>query len=68
MKVLHLDTGREWRGGQSQVLLLIDGLRARGHACRLLAPRGPLLERASSAGISVTAWRPLSEWDPLATF
>ena len=68
MNVLHLDTGREWRGGQAQVLLLVEGLRARGHACRLLAPRGPLLERAAAAGIAVTPWRPLSEWDPLSAF
>ena len=66
MNVVHLDTGREWRGGQGQVLLLLEGLAARGHASRLLAPRGPLLDRARRAGHAVSAWRPLSEWDPLA--
>jgi glycosyltransferase involved in cell wall biosynthesis len=62
--VVHLDTGREWRGGQAQVLLLLEGLRARGHECLLLAPRGPLLERAAAAGIAAEPWRPLGEWDP----
>jgi len=68
VKTAHLDTGREWRGGQAQVLLLLEGLRARGHECRLLAPRGPLFAKADAAGIPVTAWRPLSEWDPGAAF
>ncbi len=63
MNVVHLDTGREWRGGQAQVLLLLEGLRARGHQCRLLAPRGPLLTRAGAAGFPTRAWRPFSEWD-----
>ena len=64
MNVVHLDTGREWRGGQAQVLLLLEGLRERGHESRLLAPRGPLLEGARRAGFAVTPWRPLFEWDP----
>ncbi|HEY2955697.1 MAG TPA: glycosyltransferase [Candidatus Eisenbacteria bacterium] len=64
MRTVHLDTGREWRGGQAQVLLLLEGLRTRGHECRLLAPRGPLLERARAAGIVAAPWRPRAEWDP----
>ena len=63
MKVAHLDTGRSWRGGQAQVLLLLRGLEARGHRSRLLAPRGPLLERAAAAGIEWRAWEPRGEWD-----
>jgi len=68
VRSVHLDTGREWRGGQAQVLHLLQGLRARGHECRLLAPRGPLLAKAAASGIPVAAWRPLSEWDPVAAF
>jgi glycosyltransferase involved in cell wall biosynthesis len=68
VKTVHLDTGRDWRGGQAQVLHLLQGLRTRGHECRLLAPRGPLLAQAEAAGIPVTPWRPLSEWDPMAAF
>lgn len=30
MKILHLDTGREWRGGQRQVLFLHEGLLRSG--------------------------------------
>jgi len=63
VRIVHLDTGREWRGGQAQVLLLLEALRARGHESRLLAPRGPLLERARDLGFHGTPWRPLFEWD-----
>ena len=66
MKVAHLDTGRSWRGGQAQALLLMRGLAARGHAGLLLAPAGPLLERARDAGVEVETWAPLGEWDAVA--
>jgi glycosyltransferase involved in cell wall biosynthesis len=47
MRILHLDSGREMRGGQWQALRLHRGLVARGHESLLLARRGsPLLEAA----------------------
>ena len=47
MTILHLDSGRELRGGQWQVLRLMRGLRSRGHENLLLAPANSrLLERA----------------------
>lgn len=55
MRVLHLDAGRELRGGQWQVLSLLQGLGA-GHT--LLTPaNGPLMEEARRRGIDV---QPLS--------
>jgi L-malate glycosyltransferase len=42
---LHIDTRPDWRGGQSQVLLTLRGLRARGHHVELLALGGGALER-----------------------
>lgn len=66
MRVAHLDTGREWRGGQRQVLLLAQGLERRGHDVLLLAPPGPLLERARAAGLETRIWRSFGEWDVLA--
>ena len=42
------------------------GLQARGHAGLLLAPAGPLLERARAEGLAVERWSPLGEWDALA--
>src|SRR5262249_11055517 len=66
VNTLHLDTGREWRGGQRQALLLMQGLQRRGHHVRLLAPDAPLLARARTAGVDVEVWRPRGEWDPFA--
>ncbi len=63
MKVLHFDTGRDWRGGQAQVLLLLEGLAALGAESVLAAPEGPLLERARSAGFSVHEWPSGGDWD-----
>jgi glycosyltransferase involved in cell wall biosynthesis len=45
---LHIDTARGWRGGQSQVLHIVLGLRAIGHRAALVAhPDGELLRRMS---------------------
>lgn len=66
MKIAHLDTGRTWRGGQGQVLLLMRELRKLGHPQRLLAPRGPLLERAAKEGLDAVEWNSRGEFDPLA--
>jgi glycosyltransferase involved in cell wall biosynthesis len=54
LNTLHVDLGREWRGGQSQALNLIRGLRARGHKAELIALRdGPLARRAVAEGVRV---------------
>ena len=43
---LHIDTARTWRGGQSQVLYTVQGLRAIGQRAALMAhPEGELLRR-----------------------
>jgi len=54
MRILHVDTGREMRGGQWQVLYLLEGLRARGHETVLLARReAPLYIAARNKGFDV---------------
>lgn len=54
LRVLLVDLERGWRGGQSQALLLLQGLRARGHEVELLSVHGAALaERAKAAGIAV---------------
>jgi hypothetical protein len=56
-KTLHIDTGREMRGGQWQVLYLLRGLAAHGHKATLLArPGAPLLDRARTEDLDA---RPL---------
>lgn len=54
MKILYVDLEREWRGGQSQALLTLKGLRALGHDAELLTAEGsPIAERSKAAGIPV---------------
>jgi glycosyltransferase involved in cell wall biosynthesis len=45
---IHIDTAQTWRGGQNQVLLTVNGLRAIGHRTTLVAhPSGELRKRAA---------------------
>lgn len=54
MRILHIDTGAEMRGGQRQVLLLLEVLREAGHDSMLLARHeSPLWEAASAAGFPI---------------
>ena len=63
MRILHLDSGTEMRGGQWQVLRLIEGLRAAGHECALLARAGsPLSAEAQRRGLDLHAWTLRSIW------
>lgn len=56
LNTLHVDLGEQWRGGQNQALLLMEGLRRRGHVAELVSARGsPLAERCRAAGIPVYA-------------
>jgi len=51
MRILHLDAGREMRGGQWQALRLIEGLAAAGVESTLLArPGSPLHDEARKRG------------------
>jgi glycosyltransferase involved in cell wall biosynthesis len=64
VRPLIVDLGRDYRGGQHQALLLLQGLLARGHAPELMALSDSLLvSRAREVGASVYAvdpgWRRL---------
>ncbi len=51
MRILHLDAGREMRGGQWQVLRLVEGLAEAGVESTLLAREGaPLYDAARKQG------------------
>jgi glycosyltransferase involved in cell wall biosynthesis len=56
--ILHIDTGKEMRGGQWQALHLMRGLAAAGHQVRLLAPaESPLLRAAAGRQLDARALR-----------
>lgn len=55
-RVLHVDSGREWRGGQRQVHLLASGLKARGFDTAIVAPAGsPLIDKSRAHEIATFA-------------
>jgi L-malate glycosyltransferase len=52
MRVIHIDTGMEWRGGQSQVLMLAKGLINYNCNTIIIAKKeSQIRKRASAAGI-----------------
>lgn len=60
---LHIDTARSWRGGQNQVLLTVNGLRAMGQRAALVAhPDGELRQRAAE-GLDLIPLAPRNEMD-----
>jgi len=60
---LHVDTAQTWRGGQNQVLLTVNGLRAIGHRAVLVAhPSGQLRKRAAE-GLELVTIASRSEID-----
>jgi hypothetical protein len=60
MQILHLDSGREMRGGQWQALRLHRGLVERGHQSFLLAREdSPLLAAARESRLPCDVLRPL---------
>lgn len=59
MKILHLDSGREMRGGQWQALRLHRGLIERGHDSLLLGcEESPILAAAEREGLPYDRIRP----------
>jgi L-malate glycosyltransferase len=67
VRVLHLDSGREWRGGQRQLLLLADGQRTAGLEPLVAAPpQSALVARCRSRGVAVAAVRMRSRLDLFA--
>ncbi|MFQ6082884.1 MAG: glycosyltransferase family 4 protein [Candidatus Aminicenantia bacterium] len=67
MSLFHIDAGREWRGGQRQVLYLTRGLNQRGYSVRLFTqPDSPLYQEARKANIPTTPVKIRNEFDLLA--
>jgi glycosyl transferase family 1/glycosyl transferase family 4 len=69
LKILHIDTGREMRGGQWQALYLMRGLLLNGHRIRVLAPSGsPLFQAAKAQAMDIQPVRLPSLMNSLAGF
>jgi glycosyltransferase involved in cell wall biosynthesis len=67
LRVLHVDSAREWRGGERQLLLLAQGLRDRGAEPLVAArPGSPLLQRLKAEGIASAALAMRHDLDLLA--
>ncbi len=63
-RVLHIDTGREWRGGQRQVYLLAGAQRERGDEPLVVAySDAPLIQRLRANGLAASALRARGDWD-----
>jgi L-malate glycosyltransferase len=60
---LHVDTARTWRGGQNQVLLTVNGLRAIGQRATLVAHPDGELRRRVAEGLDLIPLAPRSELD-----
>ncbi|MCE5248784.1 glycosyltransferase [bacterium] len=69
LKVIHIDTHAEWRGGQRQALELIKRLGRRGIynvlACK---PGSEISKRAHAEGITVVHFPFRGEWDVVSAY
>ena len=63
MYSLHIDTARTWRGGQNQVLLTVNGLRAIGQRAALVAHPDGELRRRAAEGLELIPLAPRTEMD-----
>ena len=65
---LHIDTARSWRGGQSQVMYTVLGLRLLDQRAALVAhPEGELFKRMSE-GLDLIPLAPMHEIDLAAAW
>ena len=60
---LHVDTARTWRGGQNQVLLTVNGLRAIGERATLVGHPDGELRRRVAEGLDLIPLAPRTEMD-----
>ena len=67
MRVVHLNFGVSWGGGEQQILQLLHGLRARGCEVTLLAPSGIALLRRVRTSTDLDA-RAFDCWSPYCPF
>ena len=69
LRILHINTGRAWRGGEQQVVSLMKALRKRGCENFLAAqPRSVILERVEEEGFETFAIPMRNEVDLLSAY
>lgn len=69
IKVLHIDSGKGWRGGQSQVFLLLRGLEKFNVNSILLSPQNsPLVKKAQQINIKTIPLSLKGEWDIFSAY
>ncbi len=62
--IMHLDTEVSWRGGEQQLMYLMQGLRQRNIISFLVCPPdSALFKEAIAQGISVFPLKMMGEWD-----
>lgn len=62
--ILHIDSAKTWRGGQQQVLYLLDGLKNSGVNHFLICPPESILfQRAKERNLNVLPVKMCGEWD-----
>ena len=65
--VLHIDSAKTWRGGQQQVLYLVERLKDYDNIIAS-PPQSPLAKRAKATGLKVLPVQMRGEWDPVAVY
>jgi len=69
LSLFHIDSGREWRGGQRQSLLLVRELMRKGYAARFVVqPGSPLHDKAVAESLPVLPVRMRGEADFWAAY
>ena len=54
LRVMLASTERGWHGGEEQARQLVEGLRSRGHDCRIIAlESGEFSKRMKKAGFQI---------------
>lgn len=67
LRIVHVDTGKHWRGSQHQIIYTMEGQICRGHdACLICRSGTPLAEHAADRGLEVVQKPMTGGLDPIA--
>ena len=67
MRILHIDTGLAMRGGQAQLMMLVRGLRDKGHEQTIACPPQSQLAKAAATEAFTTIDISRGYWDASRT-